>query len=110
MRSKTYVTVEGMVKSQPGTSVSYTMHCQETGDKVVLSVTRNYRDLKNSFGGRGRSKLLDANGKVFDTFEEAQCFAAERGYLQEYFPSKALRDGRKARSEFWKAYHMSNKH
>ncbi len=81
----------GMVSSQPGASVSFTLPCESTGGKVKLNVYRNYPNLKNEFGGKGRLKALDANGRIFNTYEEAQAYALSRGYTQKYFTSAALR-------------------
>lgn len=86
----TYVTQNGMTKSQPGVCVSYTL--PHYGDHMVtLHVTRHYQHLRNEFGGWGVTKYLDGDGLKFATYEEAKAYAISRGYLQKYFTAPDLR-------------------
>lgn len=93
-------TQEGVTVSQPGMSVSFTTGTGMTG--VILNVSRHYRNLPNEFGGKGRFKLCDANGKVFKTQDEAKQYALEHGYIREWF--KAYNPVRKQQDKelFWK--------
>jgi hypothetical protein len=74
------VTQEGVTKSQRGVSVSVTTGSGIKG--AVLNVSRHYDK---------KTMRLDANGKTFDTQEEAWDFALERGYTRLYFTDRALR-------------------
>lgn len=95
------VTQNGMVQSQPGTSVSYG-HLHGSGVHT-LSVTRYYPNLKNSFGGLGVFKNLDCNGMEFPSCEAAQKFAFDHGYIREYFTAPDLRARNIAQGETLKA-------
>lgn len=89
------VTVPGMTKSQPGTSVSYSTGIDwKTGDEIPgarLSVTRHYNHLPNQYGGRGKHFSLEADGKLFDSVESATKFCVEHGYLQIFQHDRSFR-------------------
>lgn len=84
-------TNDGITKSQPGICVS----TRTINGVVVLNVYRNY-DIKNSYGGVGVSKPLDAYGMIFHSEEDAWAYALVHGYLREYFTLPSIRARRKA--------------
>jgi hypothetical protein len=77
-----------MTPSQPQLFVGYSSPVYDDNGTVIagakLSVHRSY-DLSNKWGGRGRSKPLDADGKLFNSLQEARQFALDHGYLQRFF-------------------------
>lgn len=104
--SKSYrrgdVAGNGMVPSQPGTSVSVSSPAYDKHYNVIggaeLHVFRYYQNLRNEFGGHGKFKNCDCYGMIFPTTDEAFAYAAERGYTQEYFTSPDLRARRLAQA------------
>jgi hypothetical protein len=90
---------ESVTKSQPQLCVGYTYSYPVYNDKgedisgCKLSVHRTYQ-LSNEWGGIGRIKYLDGNGKVFSSYPEARKWAMEHGYLRvwvrDYNPQKKL--------------------
>lgn len=90
----TLVTQNGIAKSQPGVNVSFSCPAfdfktmQSIPGKVRLNVSRHYSALTNDFGGKGVRKACDHDGRLFDSLEEAERFAFERGYLMPFFKKK----------------------
>lgn len=80
-------TQSGMTKSQPGMCVSTSSY--KSGE-VTLNVYR-HRNLRNEFGGIGRTAYCDSNGMKFKTSDEAYAYAFERGYLQVFHTPETIR-------------------
>lgn len=98
------VTQEGVTKSQPMIFVGFSYPVYDDNPKEAniiagcrLSVHRVYNHLKNEWGGVGRSKHLDGDGKLFSTIQEARQWAFEHGYLREWFrtPDPARKERRR---------------
>ena len=81
----TICTQEGITKSQPTIFVGYSYPIYDNQGKDIggarLSVTRVY-PLPNQWGGTGRTKRLDGDGKIFPSWQEAKAWAIEHGYLR----------------------------
>jgi hypothetical protein len=77
-----------MTPSQPQLFVGYSSPVYDDEGTIIagakLSVHRSYK-LPNQWGGTGRSKPLDADGKLFDSLHAARQYALEHGYLQPFF-------------------------
>jgi hypothetical protein len=75
--------------SQPALFVGYSSPVYNDEGTVIagarLSVHRVYNHLKNKWGGLGRSKSLDHDGKLFNTLDEARKFALDHGYVRYWF-------------------------
>jgi hypothetical protein len=85
----TTCTQNGMTKSQPGMCVSTSSY----NGVVILNVYRS-RNIKNSFGGIGRSAHCDAHGKQFKTTDAAYAYALDHGYLQVFNIPQSIRQRR----------------
>lgn len=79
----TTVTQEGVTKSQPNAFVGVVYPYQ---GKVRLNAHRYYDNVTNDFLGKGKSKSLDHDGKLFDNTEQAWQFALSHGYSRPWYP------------------------
>lgn len=80
-------TQEGITKSQPTICVSYSYPLYDNQGNDIggarLSAHRTY-PLPNQWGGTGRSKPLDGDGKIFPSWQEAKQWAMEHGYIRTW--------------------------
>lgn len=83
MKTTKTCTQEGVTPRQPMTSVCVS-HVHGTNEHVLL-VSRHYADLANEWGGRGRFKRCDHDGRTFASSDEAWAFALDRGYVRPFF-------------------------
>ena len=80
------VIINPVVKTQPYMNVS-TMSSSDFPGRVVLQLHRHYEGLIDPRTKmRVKIKYGDHHGKVFDSSEKAFDFAADRGYLMEFYP------------------------
>jgi hypothetical protein len=88
---------ESITQSQPPLCVGYAYPVYDKDGNDLggcrLSVHRTY-PLPNEWGGIGRIKHLDGDGKIFPSYQEAREWAIQHGYLRTWFrpynPTKKL--------------------
>lgn len=89
-----FVTQNSVIESQPGISVSFSCPAyrftkegiETIKGKVSLNVARHYEGLIDPVTQmRVKIKKADCDGMLFDSVEEAEAYAIDRGYLKPFF-------------------------